>query len=332
MQKNKSKHILSNFLFTVKELFFFLLICALSFLSISLPAVDIKEETLKNSKAVESDTDDIDFENMTDEELENLDNSRLRGSLPFILDENNNKVFLDAKIDSNELQQNQLLKEQLLKLKDYYFKLKNNAKNPEDFVGALYIKDLLTQMVVYTPLNMQEYIRLNIHKQWAIEGTPFMSLSSYGDFNDDTLVFGHNMFNLSGFGGLRTFNTKESFNQAPPLIVYDEKEDCFKIYKLFTEVSILDGKEFLKINEFEHDKEGRRNYLRKMKDRSRTPLDYDFTKLYNEDGTPILDNDVIWLQRCQDTGSKAGWRWAQGFLNLEDIDAKTLEEDTRKVD
>lgn len=65
------------------------------------------------------------------------------------------------------------------------------------------------------------YLRRDLDGNYSTAGTIFIQKMNNVDFNDNcTVVYGHNMTNLSMFGTLKNFRNKEFFDQNPYFEIY----------------------------------------------------------------------------------------------------------------
>lgn len=96
------------------------------------------------------------------------------------------------------------------KFKDIY--LKNH-----DFIGWLEAKNTkIDYPVVYTPDNIQYYIRKNFDKDYSIAGTLLVGEGtdlSVNNLSENTIIYGHNMNDNSMFGGLFDYEDEDYYKR-----------------------------------------------------------------------------------------------------------------------
>ena len=100
--------------------------------------------------------------------------------------------------------------------------------------GWLKIDDSVIDVpVVYTPGSQNYFLHRDIEGKDNSTGTLFIAVDWEDGYNN-TLVYGHNMKDGSGFGSLQKFS-KESYGKAHPVIhfdtLYEEKE--YELYAAF---------------------------------------------------------------------------------------------------
>ena len=100
--------------------------------------------------------------------------------------------------------------------------------------GWLEIDDSVIDVpVVYTPGSQNYFLHRDIEGKANSTGTLFIAIDWEDGYNN-TLIYGHNMKDGSGFGSLQKFS-KESYGKAHPVIhfdtLYEEKE--YELYAAF---------------------------------------------------------------------------------------------------
>lgn len=84
--------------------------------------------------------------------------------------------------------------------------------NP-DTVGWVYVSDSrIDYPVMYTPNDVEYYLRRNFNKEYSYGGTPFVGEGSVVPGGKSTLIYGHNMRNGSMFADLTKFEDADFFN------------------------------------------------------------------------------------------------------------------------
>lgn len=233
-----------------------------------------------------------------------------QGNNPFIINELGDKVELVADFDIQNTDQNNLIADQLKKMK-YDFSQAQKI-NPH-VKGWLYQEDYVYQPFVDTPDNFQEYLHKNLSGQYDYAGTPFLSATSRSTLDGNTLIYGHNMINGTAFGKLDHLDNADNFKNAKALYVYDGVNDKFHVYKPFTILRVEDGVEFINLKNF-NDEAERQNYNKYLMTRSSQKL---------EDGWDIdFSKRTMFFQHCVD--SYSNWRRVIGFYEFNEIDGKTI--------
>lgn len=226
-------------------------------------------------------------ETATVQDAENIENSEDRnGSNTFILNESGDIVELVEDFDYSKSVQALMMQEELKKIK-YDFHKTYEINN--DMRAWVYMKDYLYSAVADIPENFTKYFRSDLYGNFDWSGIPFMSKTSMSTFKGNALIYGHNMDNGSAFGKIRHLADQENFTEVAPLIIYDGKEDVFKIYKAYAVFHVEDGIEFINLKNFDSESQ-RQNYNKSLLDRSSVKL---------EDGWNIdWSKDAVFLQHC----------------------------------
>ena len=107
----------------------------------------------------------------------------------------------------------------------------------DDVIGWIYIKDTgISYPVLQGPHN-EYYLFRDYEKNYLVAGSIFMDAASRADFTDDhTIIYGHNMYNGSMFGGLDKYKN-ESYRQEHPYIYImlpDGRWNKYEIYSYYT--------------------------------------------------------------------------------------------------
>ena len=242
------------------------------------------------------------------------DASNEHGSKPFIMDDSGEKVYLTGDMLSEDMSQNEILKNKMIQMKKDYQAANNVTK---DVRGWIYLKDYLYLPFTDVPEQFDKYFRANIYGAFDWAGLPMMSATSMSTLDGNSLIYGHNMNNGTAFGNLRYIDTDENFKNARALIVYDGQTDQFYLHKFYTSIVIRDGAEFIKLKNFDNDEE-RVAYNKSLAERNRQSL---------EDGVDIdYSNPIVFLQLCLENSYDRDLRRVLGFSRYATIDAKALEE------
>lgn len=235
------------------------------------------------------------------------------GTTPFIINDNGDKVELNGDFDLNNSENNLLIKEKLRQIKADYQEA--NYVN-KDVKGWLYFGEYVYQPYVDTPEYFDKYFRMNLYGGFDWAGLPFMSATSESSFEQNALIYGHNMDNGTAFGNLRYLDNPESFKNAPALILYDGVNDVFHFYKTYTSFHLEDGVEFVNLKNFDSEEE-RINYNKSLQARSTQEL---------EEGWEIdWTRNALFLQHCLE-GRAYGTdtRRVIGLYNFIDLDGSAI--------
>lgn len=91
--------------------------------------------------------------------------------------------------------------------------------NPE-CVGWVYIKNTkVNYPVMYTPATPEKYLKHNFYGKRSGSGVPFIDYRCGLD-STNIIIYGHNMKNLTMFGGLRKYTNKD-YLKAHPIIEFE---------------------------------------------------------------------------------------------------------------
>lgn len=101
-----------------------------------------------------------------------------------------------------------------------------NQRNNE-CVGWVYIKGTkVNYPVMYTPNKPEKYLKRDFYGRIMGSGTPFIDARC--DLNSkNIIIYGHNMKNLTMFGGLRKY-LDENYLKAHPTIEFETLDGCTK--------------------------------------------------------------------------------------------------------
>lgn len=161
----------------------------------------------------------------------------------------------------------------------------------EDVVGYLYLEGYISEPVMFTPDDMDYYLRNGIDKEYDIPGLPFLSSYGNGNFSQNELIYGHSMTDRSRFGGLMfDVTTEEIAESLSELVVYYEPTDEFIVYNLSYVFTVIDGEEFIVLNKFDS-AEQRGRYNKEWYERSYMQLD-----VADED----FEKHTLFLQTCKE--------------------------------
>lgn len=89
-----------------------------------------------------------------------------------------------------------------------------------DMAGWLYIEDTQIDLpVMYTPSNMEQYLRRAFDGSYALSGSLFLS-TEWSPEAPHSIIYGHNMKNGSMFGGLSQYKDPE-YAKTHPIVHFD---------------------------------------------------------------------------------------------------------------
>ena len=131
--------------------------------------------------------------------------------------------------------------------------------NPE-CVGWVYIEDTkVNYPVMYSPATPEKYLKHNFYGKRSGSGVPFIDYRC-GLESTNIIIYGHNMKNLTMFGGLRKYTNKE-YLKAHPIIEFEtlggltyykiievRKTDVFDTWFTHNLNGNQDGKEYLTLS------------------------------------------------------------------------------------
>lgn len=101
-----------------------------------------------------------------------------------------------------------------------------NEKNP-DCVGWIYIADTkVNYPVMHTPDQPEKYLKRDFYNRIMGCGVPFIDARCTLD-STNIIIYGHNMKNLTMFGGLRKY-LDESYLKVHPTIEFETFNGCVK--------------------------------------------------------------------------------------------------------
>ncbi len=97
-------------------------------------------------------------------------------------------------------------------------------------VGWIYIKGTkVNYPVMYSPTNPEKYLKRNFYGNYSGSGVPFIDVRCGLD-SKNTIIYGHNMKNLTMFGGLRKYLDKNYLKNHP--VIEFETESGLNYYKI----------------------------------------------------------------------------------------------------
>ncbi len=104
-----------------------------------------------------------------------------------------------------------------------------NEQN-SDCIGWVYIEGTkVNYPVMYTPNNPEKYLKRDFYGRIMGSGIPFIDARCDLD-SKNIIIYGHNMKNLTMFGGLRKY-LDEDYLKAHPVIEFETLSGCIK-YKI----------------------------------------------------------------------------------------------------
>ena len=113
----------------------------------------------------------------------------------------------------------------------------------DDVIAWIYMRDTGISYPVLQGRDNDYYLFRTYEKEYLVAGSIFMDAACNKNFTDShTIVYGHNMYNGSMFGGLDKFKTEEYRDQHPYIYILlpDGKWNKYEIYSYYT-ADITDG-------------------------------------------------------------------------------------------
>ena len=93
----------------------------------------------------------------------------------------------------------------------------------KDCIGWVYIKGTkVNYPVMYTPSSPEKYLKKNFYGEYSGSGVPFVDARCTLESNN-IIIYGHNMKNLTMFGGLRKY-LDNSYLKNHPIIEFETLE------------------------------------------------------------------------------------------------------------
>lgn len=127
-------------------------------------------------------------------------------------------------------------------------------------VGWVYIQDTkINYPVMYSPENPEKYLKRNFYNKYSVSGVPFIDVRC-GLNSTNIILYGHNMKNLTMFGGLRKYLNKNYLNEHPIIefetlkglnyykIIEVRKTDIYDSWYTHNLDGKQDGKEYLTLS------------------------------------------------------------------------------------
>lgn len=193
--------------------------------------------------------------------------------------------------------------------KALYFYEKYNQLRPGEVLAWIWWDKYVYQPVVYTPGNPLEYVDKNIYREKSHSGIPIMLPESEGNFEGNSIIYGHNMLDETAFGGLYHLHDQEVFDNSSPLILINSIEKRVDIYLPFTIFSLDAEEEILGSKNFQSEKH-RRIYNEYLRNRS----------IVTPDPNLNLANEVLLLQTNDLTTSQSSRKFVYGLSRIASID------------
>ncbi len=161
----------------------------------------------------------------------------------------------------------------------------------EDVIGWITFDNMKLSYPIMQREDNEYYLNHTFSGEVNSAGSIFMEAANSSDFEDmHTIIYGHNMKNLSMFGQLKKYKTEEFYEEHQFFTVYTE-EHVYR-YQIFAYYDIAETGDVYMIG-FEPDEEYR-EFVNKMRRRS-----------YYDTGLEVTEQDkVITLSTCSTKGNR----------------------------
>jgi len=196
------------------------------------------------------------------------------------------QIYISQYDDVEDYSTTFIIQKDLNKIKKNYLDAYSTNK---ETLGWIYMENTMNEPIMYTPDNQNKYLRMDNHLNESPFGVPFMGKYSYGNFDGNTLLYGHRSNYSKSFGPLIQYENQESLNDSPIIICYDGNNDMFCFYRIGFLFELVDGDEFIKQKEFASNTQ-RKEYNQSLFDRS---------ILTNETIDINYANPMLFLQICK---------------------------------
>ena len=161
-----------------------------------------------------------------------------------------------------------------------------------DIIGWIRFDNLeqLSYPVLYSG-DDEKYLRTDIYGNQTIAGCIFMEGMNTPDFQDyHTILYGHNMKNLSMFGSLKKYKTEDFYKDHQFFTIY--ASECAYRYQIFAYYDVPETDEVYTVG-FAPD-ETFQKFIDKMKQKS-----------YDDTGVNVTKDDhIMTLSTCSTTGKR----------------------------
>lgn len=175
---------------------------------------------------------------------------------------------------------------------DVDVKLEELQQVNADIIGWIRFDNLeqLSYPVLYSG-DDEKYLRTDIYGNQTIAGCIFMEGMNTPDFQDyHTILYGHNMKNLSMFGSLKKYKTEDFYKDHPFFTIYTS--ECAYRYQIFAYYDVPETDEVYTVG-FAPD-ETFQKFIDKMKQKS-----------YDDTGVNVTKDDhIMTLSTCSTTGKR----------------------------
>lgn len=168
------------------------------------------------------------------------------------------------------------------------------GKNVDEINGEMEGISATTQQLSYPVLysgDDEKYLRTDIYGNQTIAGCIFMEGMNTPDFQDyHTILYGHNMKNLSMFGSLKKYKTEDFYKDHQFFTIYTS--ECAYRYQIFAYYDVPETDEVYTVG-FAPD-ETFQKFIDKMKQKS-----------YDDTGVNVTKDDhIMTLSTCSTTGKR----------------------------
>lgn len=175
---------------------------------------------------------------------------------------------------------------------DVDVKLEELQQVNADIIGWIRFDNLeqLSYPVLYSG-DDEKYLRTDIYGNQTIAGCIFMEGMNTPDFQDyHTILYGHNMKNLSMFGSLKKYKTEDFYKDHQFFTIYTS--ECAYRYQIFAYYDVPETDEVYTVG-FAPD-DTFQKFIDKMKQKS-----------YDDTGVNVTKDDhIMTLSTCSTTGKR----------------------------
>lgn len=160
-----------------------------------------------------------------------------------------------------------------------------------DIVGWIAFENMELSYPIMWCGDDEYYLRHTFSGEINSSGSIFMEANNQPDFEDyHTIIYGHNMRNLSMFGRLKNYKTKDFYEGNEYFVIYTE--NSVYRYRIFSYYDISEESDVYTVG-FGPD-ENYRNFVNKMLKRS-----------YYDTGVEVTEQDkIITLSTCSTEGNR----------------------------
>ena len=168
---------------------------------------------------------------------------------------------------------------------------KSLKEQNEDVAGWIYFENEDINYPIMYSGDDNYYLRRTFERENATAGSIFLEGENNPDFNDPhTIIYGHNMRNLSMFGKLKYYNRDESYYETHQYFQIITDGMAYR-YRIFAYATVDDDSSVYQVGFNADDDFG--NFVQKMVDNSQRDTGI----------VPTKDDKVITLSTCSPSGA-----------------------------